>query len=268
MSFPKLLTIGGSDPSGGAGIQLDLKIFHQLHAYGMSISTVLTSQNSRGIHQTYPINASIIEDQLKTLSQDFLPDGIKLSTIGNLQNLEIIDQWLQTHSIPLIFDPIFESKNTKYLNIPQIYDLLPHYLSNRTLLITPNFEEAQKLSKIKIHDLSSLKQCAQIITKLGFQKVLITGFKINHQSFDLYYDSINNQAIELATPQLPITAHGTGCALSSAILSFYSQTLDLITSIKKAKSWVYHAIKNSFVIGKGYPYLNPFVSIDSTELIQ
>lgn len=245
------LSIAGSDPSGGAGLQADLKVFQHFAAYGMGLISLNTVQNSQGVFAVENISNELLEKQLCALLSDIVPTAIKLGALGSHSQIEILSVALKNIEAPLVIDPVFSS-SSKHAFLDQrgkevfVKNLLP-----LCFLITPNIPEAEELSGEKIADLNSLKQAAKKIAGLGARNVLIKGGHLKTGTcMDLLYS--NNEFYFYEKERLANKeVHGTGCALSAAITAELSKGNSLDKSVKIAANFVHGAIQHSLAIGKG-----------------
>ncbi len=239
-----ILTIAGSDSSGGAGIQADLKTFEAFGLFGCSVLTVLTAQNTKGVTSISQIDAKFVQDQLNAVLDDF---DIKAIKIGMLFSNEIIDtvrEFIKDLNITIVLDPVFISKsNSKLLNddaIENMKTLFPY-----TTIITPNLFEAKTLFNYKENDENS----KNILKKKNFN-IIVKNEKKNDTSIDtLFY---NNLIKEFKTKYLHTkNTHGTGCSFSSAIAANLALGNNLEESILVSNKFIYQAINNAPNIGKG-----------------
>lgn len=271
-----VLSIAGSDSSGGAGIQADLNTFHSNKVFGMTVITALTAQNSMGVQSILPVNKEFLIEQLKSIFDDYNIEAVKLGMIYDKESMMVISEFLKeqkkSKDFSIIVDPVMISTSGHGLQKEDASYYLVEYIFPISDIITPNICEAKKILKvisqmnvkysssiddnqeININNLDEMKYAAETIVKsLNIKACLVKGghLNINGYSIDVLYDSINNSHY-LFKEEYLITnnTHGTGCSLSSAIASNLSKKYDLITSIDKAKTYVFKAIKKGFLLGK------------------
>ncbi len=257
-----VLSIAGSDPSGGAGIQADLKTFCAYKVYGMAAITALTSQNTVGVDDVYPVPSAFLIKQLKAIYEDIRIDAVKIGMLGTMENVAAISQFLEDTKISnVVLDPVLISTSGWTLLEEDAIRLLKEALFPHCTIVTPNLMEASILTGIKVTDVNSMKEAAtDIFNKTGVQNVLIKGGHLEGKATDILFDGKKFETYE--APRVPKPAHGTGCTLSAAIAAGLARGFDLKTSVSKAKDYVLKGIKNGFDdIGKGSPPLNHFTPI-------
>ena len=258
----KILVIAGSDSSGGAGIQADIKTITALGGYAMTAITAITAQNTTGVNSVVAINPKQIEKQISFTCKDIKPDAVK---IGMLHSSNVINsvtkQLKKIKSNKIILDPVMVSKSgTKLINNSAI-NTLKKKLIKQTYLITPNIPEAEVLTKIKINNLDDMKSAAKILLKLGTKNVLIKG---GHRKSKYVEDLLYNKKENTVFRNKKIfskNTHGTGCTLSSAITTFLSCGKPLKKSCELGIKYVNHAIKYNLNYGKGHGPINHLNSI-------
>lgn len=240
-----VLTIAGSDSSGGAGIQADLKTFEAFGVFGCTAITVLTAQNTQGVTHIQELPASFVRAQIEAVLNDFEVCAIKIGMLYSNAIINEVRDIIKTLRIPIVFDPVFVSKaGSKLLNddaIENLKTLFPY-----VTLITPNLHEAKLLFGYENFDLKSLSHltCAvavknhKVFVNNHFRSVDILLEKLQLKRFDTPYLEMNN-------------FHGTGCSYSSAIVANLALGKSLEESLLMAKKFVYLGIKNAPKIGKG-----------------
>ena len=247
----KVLIIAGSDSSGGAGIQADVKTIMALGGYAATAITALTAQNSHGVFGIHPIPAAFVAQQIRLVLDDMGADCLKT---GMLVNAEIITALADNlPPCPLVIDPVMVSKNGAILLDDAAIGTLINRLFPKARLITPNLPEAEFLLGRKIDDAA---QAAQDLLALGSQAVLIKG---GHDTGEQVVDVLaTNQGITRFTaPRLSgKAAHGTGCTLASAIAIGLAQNLPLPAAITRAHDYVHAAMTKNMQLGQGYPVLD------------
>ncbi len=259
----KVLVIAGSDSSGGAGIQADIKTISALGSYAMTALTAVTSQNTRGVQSIFLVPPSEISKQIEFTSKDIKPDAIK---IGMLANTKIINAVIKSLSIikvkKIILDPVMVAKGgTRLINKKSI-KILKKKLINKVTLITPNIPEAEILANQKINSKQDMINAGKKILKLGVKNILIKGGHLKSKiSYDILLDK--NDIFVFKNKKIKSKhTHGTGCTLSSAITTYYSCGKSLKKSCEKAIKYVNQAISYAPEYGKGYGPINHLNSID------
>lgn len=242
----KVLTIAGFDGSGGAGLQADLKTFSAFGCYGMSVLTALPIQNTCGVRNCYEIPLPSILDQLQAIFDDIVPNAIKIGMLFNTQIITVVAEFLKHHAldIPIVLDPVIVAKSGDHLLLPQAVDTLKHQLIPLATLITPNINEAQHLTNLKIHSQADMLQAGNAILNLGCDAVLVKGGHMEY-SGTTCDDLLLSKELQhwLNAPKVATTnTHGTGCTLSAAIASCLAMGFTLTESCKIAKRYITQAL--------------------------
>jgi len=259
----KVLIIAGSDSSGGAGIQADIKTVTSLGSYAMTAVTAITSQNTTGVSSIISISPKEISKQIEFTSIDIRPDAIK---IGMLHSEGIINAVLKSlnkiNIKKIILDPVMVAKGGKKLINDKSIKILKKKMIKIATLITPNIPEAETLTKIKIKNSNDMIYSAKKLLDLGAKNVLIKG---GHLNSDIMYDIfLNKKEIKFFNNKKIYTknTHGTGCTLSSAIATYYSCGKTLKKSCEMAIKYVNHAIGTAPKYGKGFGPINHLNTIN------
>lgn len=271
-SSPVALTIAGSDPSGGAGLQADLKTFHQHGVYGMSVVTLLTVQNTKSVKAVRLTDTQLTLAQLETVLEDIPPNAAKTGALGNEEIIEALSERLSSLSFPLVVDPVMISKHGAPLLSEKGVQALTERLLPLAFLVTPNTLEAEALSGIAVRDLVSMERAAREIQRRGAKNVLIKGGHL---------DSAPSDSPESPVPvkEFPVTdllltgndvaffsgqrfetknTHGTGCVLSAAITARLARGLELPLAVSGAKQFISAAIESNPNLGHGHGPVNLF----------
>lgn len=244
-----VLTIAGSDSSGGAGIQADLKTFEAFGVFGTSVITVLTAQNTTGVQSIYPISADFIAAQLSSVLEDFQISAIKIGMLYSREIIETIISLIDPLDIPIVLDPVCISKAGSTLleedAINALYDL-----SRIVTLTTPNLHEAYRLFGYKSGDTDSLSELI-----VHPSPVLIKHHLVDKISADLLY--FGHQKRVFTSEIIESTSqHGTGCSYSSAIAANLALGYSLESSIERSKRFITHAIRSAPTLGHGRGPIN------------
>jgi hydroxymethylpyrimidine/phosphomethylpyrimidine kinase len=246
----KVLSIAGSDPSSGAGIQVDLKTFHTLRIFGMAIPTVLTIQNSKGVSGTHAIRPNILSQQIDSLLSDIRPDAVKIGMVLTRQNVEAVAAVLGKHNIKnLVIDPVVRSSSGKSLLQPAALASFKKFLLPRALIVTPNIPEAEVLAKMLIRNDAEMDFAAGRILDMGPAYVLIKGGHGNGPAIDTLYGG--KTVLSFSTLRRKGEFHGTGCVLSAAITVFIARGLSVEKAVEKAKQFVDKMLRSAQPVGKG-----------------
>ncbi len=249
------LTIAGSDPSGGAGIQADLKTFHQRHVYGMAVITLLTVQNTRGIRQVDVLKPALVVRQLEAVLEDIPPQAVKTGALGNAAVIRAVAGCAKKFRCPLVVDPVMISKHGAPLLQAEATRIFVKELLPLATLVTPNLPEAAALSGIRVHDPESMEKAARRIAEMGAKAVLVKGGHLRGAALDLLYH--NGRVKVLTAPRVRTHhTHGTGCTYSAAITAELAKGKSLLMAVSIAKRFVTAAIRTSPGLGRGMGPVN------------
>ena len=257
-----ILIIAGSDSSGGAGIQADLKTVTSLGSYGMTAITAVTVQNTTGVKSVVSIDPKKIYEQIVFTSEDIKPNAIK---IGMLHSTEVIKKVLKALEKikvkKIILDPVMIAKGGARLIDEKAIKILKKELIKKVDLITPNIPEAEVLTEMKINTVEDMILAANKLIVLGAKNVLIKGGHLNKKKlFDIFLSKKDFKIFE-SKKFITKNTHGTGCTLSSAITTFYSCGKSIKKSCELAIKYVNSAIKSNPKLGKGHGPINHLNSI-------
>jgi hydroxymethylpyrimidine/phosphomethylpyrimidine kinase len=240
------LTIAGSDPSGGAGIQADLKTFSALGGYGCAVITALTAQNTTGVTGVFPIPADFVTEQLDALFADVAIDTVKIGMIANTEIAAAVAQALRTYRpAVVILDPVMVATSGDRLLLPEAEDVLRNQLLPLADLITPNLDEAAALLGTEpAFDAAQAGDQARALQGLGAARVLVKGGHSADQRTATDFLALEDGAVhELSGPRIDTrNTHGTGCTLSSAIAVLRPAGPDWLTAVRDAKAYLTAAI--------------------------
>ena len=258
----KVLIIAGSDSSGGAGIQADIKTVTALGSYAMTAITAVTVQNTTGVSSVISINPKEIRKQILFTCKDIKPNGIKIGMLHSSSVIVSVVNALKKVKAPkIILDPVMVAKGGARLINESAIKTLKEKLIKKVYLITPNIPEAEILTKIKIKNLKDMIRAANILLKMGAKNVLIKG---GHKKTKYIEDVfLNRKEIKIYKNKKIKTknTHGTGCTLSSAITTFLSCGKPLKKSCELGIKYVNHAIGSNLNYGKGHGPINHLNSI-------
>lgn len=260
----KIFAIAGSDPSGGAGIQADIKTISALGGYAMAAITALTVQDTRKVYDLHPVPADIVAAQVETVLEDIRPDALKVGMMGSVETAERLAGIFTDHSdIPLVVDPVILSTSGYQLLAKRGVDILISEIFPQTTLLTPNLPEAAHLAGTDdICTLNDMQRAGEKLLAMGAQAVLIKG---GHMSGDILTDMlVTREAVdEFSSPLIPSrNTHGTGCTLASAIATGLGQGMGLKDAVARAHKYVHQAILEAPGYGHGNGPLNHFVILD------
>jgi len=256
-----ILSIGGSDPSSGAGIQSDIKTFLHTGDYAFTVITAITSQNTRKVTSITPVNKKDLESQMDSILSDFHIDAVKIGMVFNSQIIRTLNSKLNDHNFPIIVDPIIKSTTGSLLLEKNALSDYRKMIIPLADVITPNVYESKILSGI-----SGVKKSAKKIQTMGAKCVIITGVtESKNQISDFILEP--TKAYQISGKKIQIINHGSGCNYSASITASLAKGLTIKKSVKTAKKFVYQSIKNSINIGKGVNITHQNIPKDVNELL-
>jgi len=252
---PVALTIAGSDPSGGAGIQADLKIFHQFDVYGEAVITLITVQNTIAFDHVEYLKPALVADQIRVVVADIPPQAAKTGALGNREIIETVADLAAQFEFPLVVDPVMSSKHGGALLSPDAIQALKTQLLPRAALVTPNLAEAEFLTGLPVRDLAGMRAAAERLLAMGARAALIKGGHLTDSAVDVLLES--HGFLEFPAPRIETRhTHGTGCTFSAAITALLARGFELTAAIRSAKDYVTEAIRTNPGLGSGSGPLN------------
>jgi len=257
------LTIAGSDPSGGAGIQADLKTFHAHGVFGMSVITAVTVQNTMKVYGVQEIDPVMVQDQIIYLFEDIRIDAVKIGMVSGIKLIETIAETLEKINLPpVVLDPVMISKSGYSLLKKDARDALVENLFPLADVVTPNIFEAEALTDTKIESVDEMKHAAARILKLGAKKVVVKGGHLGGKlATDVLYDGILFK--ELTSQRIETkNTHGTGCTFSSAIAANLAKGTEFFKAVSDAKEYITGAIAHSLELGHGHGPVDHFFNFN------
>ena len=257
-----LLTIAGSDSSGGAGIQADLKAFAAHGVFGMSVITAVTAQNTCGVTAVQDITPEIITAQIDAVFSDIRVDAVKIGMVSRQESIHAIAEALKKWKPPVVVvDPVMISKSGYPLLQPEACDALIKELLPCATLLTPNLPEAESICGFFIRTEEDMEKAAACIIGLGAKAVLVKGGHLEGERADDYlYDGKKGTWLPGERIQTEHT-HGTGCTLSSALASNLARGMDLTEAVTAAKAYVTTGIRHGIALGHGHGPVHHFVEM-------
>jgi hydroxymethylpyrimidine kinase/phosphomethylpyrimidine kinase len=257
---PIVLTIAGSDCSGGAGIQADLKVFQALRVYGAVAVTAVTVQNFQGVQRVYPIPAGVVAEQIEALFQDTMPSAVKTGMLTSEDVVRAVAETLQVHRVPnIVVDPAIRATSGMSLLSNGGVQTLKKQLIPLATLVTPNYAEASELTGKRIGSDDDAMEVGKRLLGMGCQAVVITGGHRKDRPVDLLMEQNGNiQWFEgkFGGPDL----HGTGCVFSSAVTSYLALNYSLPDAIARSKRYIYRAISERLTWEGNLQALNLFLN--------
>ena len=258
--IPNVLTIAGTDPSGGAGIQADLKAFSAAGAYGMSVITAVVAQNTQGVRAFQALDPEFVFDQAAAVFEDVQVDAVKIGMVANAGIIEAItkalDQYTDKATCPVVLDPVMVAKSGDSLLNADTEGALREQLVPRSTLITPNLPEASVLLGLdaEMNNLDQMQENADKLLALGCDWVLLKGGHLEGHTSELSTDILigPDTRIELTAPRIATTNdHGTGCTLSAAIAARLPR-MDMESAVREAKDYLTAALKHADQLNVGH----------------
>jgi hydroxymethylpyrimidine/phosphomethylpyrimidine kinase len=255
------LTIAGSDPSGGAGIQADLKTFHQRGVYGASVVTLITAQNTQEVSAVEVLSPELVMAQLEAVLDDIPPSAAKTGALGSHEIVRILSERASTFSFPLVVDPVMMSKHGWPLMTEPARAALAELLLPHAFLVTPNLHEAGELARMAVSDVEAMESAAMKIAALGPEAVLVKGGHLEGDAVDVLYwrgKIFHYSSYRIRTNH----THGTGCTYSACITAELAKRRELTEAVGTAKRFITRAIETNPGLGRGSGPVNHNVRIE------
>lgn len=259
----KCLTIAGSDCSGGAGIQADLKTFSAFGVYGASVITSVVAENTSRVSSVYNIPVKEIEAQIDAVFEDIEIDSVKIGMLPTVEIIKAVAAKLKQYKPKfVVFDPIMFATSGDALTENKACSAFIYQLFPLCDLVTPNIVEAEEFLGGYIPDIPNMEEAGRILCEYGAKAVLVKGGELEEEedSFDVLFDGKEYTTFTAKRIDSPNT-HGTGCTLSSAIAANIALGKPLVEAVQSAKDYVTAAIENSYTVGKGHSPVNHFYKL-------
>jgi hydroxymethylpyrimidine/phosphomethylpyrimidine kinase len=247
---PAALTIAGSDPSGGAGIQADLKTFHQFGVYGESAVTLITVQNSVRLSRVEILSAALVREQIAAVLEDIPPAAAKTGALGSAEIVEAVAEMAADFAFPLVIDPVMIGKHGARLLAEDAVRALRERLISRAAVIAPNLPEAEALTGMRVTEPSDVRRIALRLCEMGARAALVKGGHAAGDPVDVLFDGAEFHEF----PSLRIETrhtHGSGCTHAAALTACLALGLPLVEAAARAKRFVYEAILTNPGLGAG-----------------
>lgn len=247
----KVLSIAGSDCSGGAGIQADLKTFSAHGVFGMSVIASVVAENTFRVIEFQNVRPDIIEKQIDAVFEDIPPDAVKIGMLSCQEGmLAVAGKLREWESANIVLDPVMYAKNGCALMDPDSIDTLIAEVLPLADMVTPNIPEAEKIAGMSIKTQDDMKEAARIIHKTGCRTVLVKGGHSIGDATDILFDG--SEFYSYSSPRINTkNTHGTGCTYSSAIASNLALGLPVQQAVEQAKRYVTTAIEHALDLGRG-----------------
>jgi hydroxymethylpyrimidine/phosphomethylpyrimidine kinase len=256
---PIALTIAGSDSGGGAGIQADLKTFSALGAYGASVLTAITAQNTLGVDAVFELPTDIIVAQIDAVVADLRPDVVKTGMIASIPIIEAVAERIRHHRLErLVVDPVMVAKGGHPLLRPDAVAALREQLLPLALIVTPNLPEAETLLERRIESLDAMRAAArELVGQQRARAVVVKGGHLDGPAVDVFYDGAELR--EFSAERIETTStHGTGCTFASAIAAYTAHGNSLPEAVALAKQYLTEAIRQACPVGGGHNPVHHF----------
>jgi len=251
----RALTIAGSDPTGGAGLQADIKTFHACGVYGLSAVAALTAQNTAMVAKSQAVPPEFLKKQLDTLLSDIRPDAVKTGMLYSVGSILVVADAIKGYELEnVVIDPVTISSTGAELIEREGFELLKSRLFPLARVITPNIYEATALSGVRIDTPADMENAALALSELGPDVIIITGGHLEHETLDLVYNGHTMHRI--AGRKVPGEYHGTGCAFSAALAAHLALGAPVVTAAEKAHEFVRRAIGHAITLGRRMKILN------------
>ena len=259
MQPARVLSVAGSDPGGGAGIQADLKTVTVLGGFGMSVVTAITVQNTLGVQDTYPLPPDLVARQFDAVAADIGIDAVKTGMLPNREIMAVVVRKIREYGLTrVVVDPVLAAKRGEALMSSDTITVLMEELLPQALVVTPNVPEAEILSGMIIASLEDMRKAALIIYQTGVGNVVIKGGHLpgmREDSLDILYDGHNFH--EFSSPRIDTRdTHGTGCTYASAIATFLAGGSNVREAVAGAKDYITEAIRHAWRLGGGQGPVN------------
>lgn len=247
----KVLSIAGSDCSGGAGIQADLKTFSAHGVFGMSVIVSVVAENTSRVIDIQDVTPDMIKKQIDAVFEDIEVDAVKIGMLSTPQCMRAVAEKLMEYKpANVVIDPVMYAKNGCPLMEPAAIDTLIKTIIPLADILTPNIPEAEKIADMQISSVADMETAAEKICSMGCKSIVVKGGHATGSALDVLFDGKNFYHFE--TPRIATkNTHGTGCTFSSAIASQLANGLSVKEAVQKAKAYVTTAIEHSLAIGKG-----------------
>ena len=250
MNIPIALTVAGSDSSGGAGIQADLRTFSRLKAHGFSVITAVTAQNTSGIRGIHEIPADFVCLQIDAVLADSLPGAMKTGMLLSAATVEALAKVIAKARIPAVVDPVLVSTSGTPLLHADGVDAYKRALIPSAVLITPNLAEAETLTGQRVRGIEEMEQAARRLYEMGAQHVLVKGGHLSGDAVDVFFDGM--QVTTYSRQRISgVDVHGTGCVLSAAITAYLAHGRAVVDAVALGKEFITEAIRNGLQVGTG-----------------
>jgi hydroxymethylpyrimidine/phosphomethylpyrimidine kinase len=259
--IPIALTVAGSDPSGGAGIQADLKTFQAHGVYGQAVISLLTVQSADRVRRVSPVAETLIAEQLDALWADMPPMAAKTGALPSAAAVKAVADSFRGRDCPLVVDPVLQPTEGAPLASSDVLAALREFLLPVATLLTPNAGEAEALTGVKVHDVASAMQAGRALLAAGASNVLVKGGHLAGDAVDVLVGEDGTEML-LSAARVPAAhTHGTGCTYSAAICAQLALGRDLPSAVRRAKTWLTQVLESPLGFTGARGPLNHFVAV-------
>lgn len=249
------LTIAGSDPTGGAGVQADLKVFRHFGVYGLSAVSALTAQNTVGVAAVEAVSAAFLEAQLTTLFNDLRPDALKTGMLFSRASVAVVIKMIKAYDLQnVVVDTVIRSSSGASLMAEDALALYKSELLSLAAVITPNIGEAAALTGMPVTSEKEMEAAARELKRLGPEVVVVTGGHLDNEALDVVYDGA--AVHRLRAKKIQGEYHGTGCAFSAAVTALLAKGTPALDAVGTAKEFMHAALSNASTLGRGMRLLH------------
>jgi hydroxymethylpyrimidine/phosphomethylpyrimidine kinase len=249
------LTIAGSDPTGGAGLQADLRVFKAFGVHGLGIPSALTAQNTKGIDYIAGVDSVLLRRQLEFLLEDIKPGALKTGMLYTTYAVDLVADAIKNYSLGnLVVDPVAVSSSGALLVEEGTLDAIRNKLFPVSKVITPNIYEAAIFTGMRVESGEDMEKAAELLKEMGPEVIVITGGHLEGLTMDLYYDGGGFHKLE--SDKIEGEYHGTGCAFSAAITAMLCLGHIPLEAVRRAKDYIQNAIRRAYYPGRGMGLLN------------
>ncbi|QYA42131.1 bifunctional hydroxymethylpyrimidine kinase/phosphomethylpyrimidine kinase [Macrococcoides bohemicum] len=252
------LSIAGTDPTGGAGTTVDLKVFQSRGVYGMSVVTSIVAQNTLGVQQVFNQNVDVIAAQLDSVYSDIIPDAVKTGMLATSEVMDVVRPYIVKHDIPYVIDPVMVAKSGDALLDENGRSAVRTKLLDVATVVTPNIPELEEIVQMKVETLDDIKRAGKIfINEIGSDSVLIKGGHLKGDATDYLFTRDDFVVLKGERYDTKHT-HGTGCTYSAVITSELAKGKSIVEAVQLAKRYMDTAIRFTPELGHGQGPVNHF----------
>ncbi len=259
------LSIAGTDPSGGAGTTVDLKVFQSRHVYGMSVVTSIVAQNTTGVQQVFDQPLDVIEAQLKSVYSDIIPDAVKTGMLASSDVMDVVRPYILNDRIPYVIDPVMVAKSGDDLLDDAGKSAVRYKLLDVATVATPNLPELERILEMTIETRDDIDRAGRrFINEIGSQAVVIKGGHMEGDATD-YLFTKHDCIVLPAERTVTRHTHGTGCTLSAVIAAELAKGRSIEASVRTAKAYITSAIQHAPGLGHGNGPVNHFSYMEESN---